>query len=155
MPPIPPALRARLDEALPGARLDAAEEIGRGWSAIAYRVPDRDDRGGDWVLRIPHGDSFEQVTGDIEREVRLLPVLEAAGLPTPREARGLYSDGGELLAALHRLVHQRPESRATACRLAAIFRSFAARDPRQPSAQTLGLSQLAQRREGPQENLLH
>ena len=108
MPPIPPALRARLVEALPGARPDAAEEIGRGWSAIAYRVPDRDDRGGDWVLRIPHGDSFEQVTGDIEREVRLLPVLEAAGLPTPREARGLYSDGGELLAALHRLVEGEP-----------------------------------------------
>lgn len=105
MPPIPPALHARLVEALPGADLAAAEEIGRGWSAIAYRVPDPE---GDWALRTPRGDSFEQVTGDIEREVKLLPVLEAAGLPTPREAQGVYSEGGELLAALHRLVEGDP-----------------------------------------------
>jgi aminoglycoside phosphotransferase (APT) family kinase protein len=103
-----PAVRARVAEALPGADVGRAEVIGEGWGSVAYRVPAPD---GDLVVRVPRIDAAE-VTGDLEREVRLLPLLEKAGLPTPHEARGIYDERGCLVAAVHRIVEGEPATRA-------------------------------------------
>lgn len=98
------AIRGPLGAALPRADLERATPLGEGWGVIAYRVP---DPGGDWAVRVPRGAAFAAVTGDLEREVRLLPRLEAAGLPTPRDARAVYADGA-LAAVAHRVIEGEP-----------------------------------------------
>ena len=103
-----PELRDTLRHALPGAALDDAEVIGEGWGSVAYRVP---DAGGDRALRVPKPGSFRRVSGDLERELRLLPALAAAGLPVPREARAVHDERGRFVAAVHRYVAGRPASR--------------------------------------------
>lgn len=88
------AIRAPVRAALPRADLERATPLGEGWGVIAYRVP---DSGGDWAVRLPRGSAFAAVTGDLAREVRLLPLLESAGLPSPREAIGIYASDGRAL----------------------------------------------------------
>ncbi len=74
-------LAARLRAAFPRADLSRATLIGEGWGTEAYRLP---DPSGDWALRLRRGESFRAVTGDLERELALLPLLAVRGLPTPR-----------------------------------------------------------------------
>lgn len=93
-------LRDALRAALPHADLDAATPLGEGWGATAYRLP---DAGGDWAVRVPKAGS-PWARDDLERELGLLRALEAHGLPTPREARGVYDDDARLVAAIHRVV---------------------------------------------------
>ena len=83
--------------------------LGEGWGSTAYRVP---DPGGDWALRVPRPQSFRQLTGDLERELRLLPALAAAGLPVPREGRAIRDREGRFVAALHRYVEGEPLARS-------------------------------------------
>ena len=108
MPEALVAIRGPLRAALPRADLARATPLGEGWGVIAYRVPDRD---GAWAVRVPRGAPFDAVTGDLAREVRLLPRLEAAGLPTPRDARAIRL-GGALVAVAHRLIEGEPLTRA-------------------------------------------
>ena len=86
---------------MPGARLDDASALGAGWGSTAYRVPDAD---GDWTMKVPRRDTSREVTGDLRVEAGLLPLLAAAGLPTPRDARAILDGRGELLALAHRFV---------------------------------------------------
>lgn len=104
-----PEVRAAIARALPRAAPSRARVIGEGWGSVAYRVP---DPGGDWAVRVRRAASFEQVTGDLEREVALLPLLESRGLPTPRAARALRGPRGALLGVAHRLVEGEPATRA-------------------------------------------
>ncbi len=109
---IPPAVRDAAARALPGADLARATKIGEGWGTEAYRVPDRSTGArGDWALRLRRGESFRAVTGDLEREVALLPLLAARRLPTPRESRGLVDERGALVATVHRLIEGAPATR--------------------------------------------
>ena len=62
-----PSVRARVVEALPGARIRAIRPLGQGWGAAAFRVPSED---GTWVLRLPRPRSYWAMP-DLEREVRL------------------------------------------------------------------------------------
>ncbi|MPZ98525.1 MAG: phosphotransferase [Dehalococcoidia bacterium] len=106
---IRPELLPRLRAALPHADLGRASPLGEGWGTVAYRVP---DPGGDWALRMRRGESFRAVTGDLEREVHLLPLLESEGLPTPREARAISDASGDLIATAHRLIEGGPATRS-------------------------------------------
>ena len=131
------AIRGPLQAMLLDADLDGATLLGEGWGVIAYRVP---DPAGDWAVRVTRGAAFAAVTGDLEREVRLLPLLEAAGFPTPRDARAIHKPPGigalagvtraqargtqadrerearpvapELVAVAHRLIEGEPLTRA-------------------------------------------
>ncbi len=78
-----------------------AHWIGSGWGSDAFLVPSRD---GDWVARLPR-DVWWSVD-DLEREVRLLPLLQARPFEvvTPRDARVVRDSSGALLAAIHRMV---------------------------------------------------
>ena len=80
-----------------GERLDGARVIGDGYLSTAYLLADDIT-----VARVP---KFDGAVPDLEFELGVLPVLEAAELPfeTPREARALRDEQG-LAAALHRLV---------------------------------------------------
>jgi aminoglycoside phosphotransferase (APT) family kinase protein len=107
-----PSVRARLVEALPGARTRAIRPLGQGWGAAAFRVPSDD---GDWVLRLPRPRSYWAMP-DLEREVRLLPLIEARPLAiaVPHDARLVVDEHSTSIGALHRLVEGTPlaETRA-------------------------------------------
>ncbi|MEZ4502180.1 MAG: aminoglycoside phosphotransferase family protein [Dehalococcoidia bacterium] len=123
---LPPEVVLAVEAALPTARLEDATPLGEGWSVIAYRVPAAD---GDWVLRLQRRTS-ERVTGELEREVALVPRLEARGLPVPRAMRALHDSDGAFLGTLHRLVEGRPASEASRgerAQLAAELGAFLAR----------------------------
>lgn len=109
-----PPVRARLAEALPGARVQAVRPLGQGWGAAAFRVPAED---GDWVLRLPRPRSTWAMP-DLEREVRLLPLIAARpfDVAVPRDARLLLDKDGTPIGALHRLVAGTPLAEARAPR---------------------------------------
>lgn len=121
-------VHAHLREALPGARPERARWLGSGWGAIAFRVPADD---GDWVARVPTGVSWS--VEDLEREVRMLPLLEQRPFEvvTPRDARIVRDREGAFLAAVHRMVpgssskRRRVVGRAREEHLAAIGRFLA------------------------------
>lgn len=87
-------------EALPTARLEEASPLGEGWSVVAHRVPAED---GDWALRVLKPGS-PWAPEHIEREARLLPGLEAAGLPVPRSTRLMQDARGRPLGVLQRVL---------------------------------------------------
>jgi aminoglycoside phosphotransferase (APT) family kinase protein len=101
-----PSVRARVVEALPGARIRAIRPLGQGWGAAAFRVPSED---GTWVLRLPRPRSYWAMP-DLEREVRLLPLIEARPLAVavPRDARLVLDEQGSPIGALHRMVEGTP-----------------------------------------------
>ena len=99
-----PVLRAAVLEAVPDADLDRATSLGEGWGCIAYRVP---APRGDLALRIPKPDSW-WAAPDLERESRLLPELEAWGLPVPRDARLLSDPERAVLGALQSVIEGSP-----------------------------------------------
>jgi len=103
-----PAAREALAAAIPHASLHAARKIGEGYGAAAFRVPDPE---GDWSVRLPRPEA-EWAIPDLEREVRLLPTLEAriAAVETPRDAGVVRDDGGGFVAAVHRYVEGGPPS---------------------------------------------
>ena len=78
-----------------------AHWIGSGWGSDAFLVPSED---GDWVARLPRDVPWS--VDDLEREVRLLPLLEARpfDVVTPRDARAVRDGEGALVAAIHRMV---------------------------------------------------
>ena len=90
-----PALRA--------ADLDPqrAERIGEGWTSVAYRD-------GDYVVRALRPAAYEWGTAAHEREEPLLALLEARGLPVPREPRTLRDASGRMLGTAHRYVAGAP-----------------------------------------------
>ncbi len=100
-PTLPTHVHTALLDALPGVRPERAQWIGSGWGSVAFRVPTSD---GDWVARVPT--AVPWAAGDLEREVRMLPLLESRPFEvvTPRDARILRDDSGQLVAAIHRLV---------------------------------------------------
>ncbi|MEX2372571.1 MAG: aminoglycoside phosphotransferase family protein [Dehalococcoidia bacterium] len=111
------AIRERLSEALPQARVRAARFAGEGWGATAYRVPAPD---GDWILRLPKPQSWWAMP-DLEREVRLLPLIERQPFEVvvPREPGLLRDAEGGPIGALHRMVPGTPLAQAGAPRWAA------------------------------------
>src|SRR5690606_23764411 len=98
---LPPEAYAPLRDALPGARPEDAQWIGSGWGASAFLVPAAD---GDWVARIPSDVPWS--VEDLEREVRMLPLLESRPFEAavPRGARLIRNAEGDLVAAVHRMV---------------------------------------------------
>ena len=100
-PTLPRHVHAHLRAALPGARPERAKWIGSGWGSVAFRVPTTD---GHWVARVPTAAPWS--TEDLEREVRMLPLLESRPfeVATPRDARLVRDEDGRLVAAIHRLV---------------------------------------------------
>ena len=100
-PTLPRHVHAALRDALPGARPERARWIGSGWGSVAFRVPTAN---GDWVARVPT--AVPWATGDLEREVRMLPLLESRPFEVaiPLDARLLHDRDGQLLGAIHRLV---------------------------------------------------
>lgn len=98
--PMPPERLERFAAALLtqlGQRLEGARVIGEGYVSTAYLLAD-----GVTVARVP---KFDGAVPDLELELGVLPVLEAAGLPlaTPRDARALRDEQG-LAAGLHHFV---------------------------------------------------
>ena len=75
-----------------------AHWIGSGWGSDAFLVP---SEGGDWVARLPRAVPWS--VDDLEREVRLLPLLQARPfeVATPRDARVVRDGDGALVAAIH------------------------------------------------------
>jgi len=98
---LPRHLHAHLLEAIPTARLSRARWIGFGWGSDAFVVPSAD---GDWVARTPRAVPWS--VEDLEREVRLLPLLQARPFEvvTPHDARIVRDGSGALVAAIHRMV---------------------------------------------------
>ncbi|MFN8638323.1 MAG: aminoglycoside phosphotransferase family protein [Dehalococcoidia bacterium] len=88
----------------PSADLEGASRLGEGWACVAWRVPTSH---GALALRIPKPGSWWAAT-DLEREARLLPALEARGLPVPRGARLLRDERGTVLGALQSLIEGVP-----------------------------------------------
>jgi aminoglycoside phosphotransferase (APT) family kinase protein len=78
-----------------------AHWIGSGWGADAFLIPSED---GDWVARLPRDVPWS--VDDLEREVRLLPLIGARPFEvvTPRDARAVRDGEGALVAAIHRMV---------------------------------------------------
>jgi aminoglycoside phosphotransferase (APT) family kinase protein len=103
---LPDGVVAALVEALPDARVSEASPLGKGYGTVAFRVP---ATAGDYVVRVCKPQSW-WAAEDLEREVRLLPLIERAGfaIETPREARLLRGSDGSTLGALHRLVPGTP-----------------------------------------------
>lgn len=104
--PLPAPVRAALAATVPGTDAATATVIGEGWGSVAYRLPDPT---GDWVLRLARPRA-PWALGDLEREVRLLPLLERQPFDNavPRDARLLRDGHGRTLGALHRLVPGTP-----------------------------------------------
>jgi len=100
-PTLPKHVHAHLRETLPGARPERAKWIGSGWGSDAFLVPSED---GDWVARLPRNVPWS--IEDLEREVRLLPLLQARPfeIVTPRDARVVRDAEGAFVAAIHRMV---------------------------------------------------
>ncbi|MSQ41506.1 MAG: aminoglycoside phosphotransferase family protein [Dehalococcoidia bacterium] len=139
---LPDAARDALRRALPGVNLDAAQPLGEGWGAQAFRVPDPAG-GDDWVLRVPRPQAH-WAAADLEREVRLLPALEGWGLPTPRGAFAVLDAAGRFAGTLHRVVEGRPLRRSDARgargeRLAAQLAAFLSRLHAFPRERALAL----------------
>lgn len=92
--PAPGGVAAALRETLPGVDLEAAQLIGQGWEARAFRA-------GDWVIRMPRsagaGRKITQQTG-------LYRVLAAAGFPVPRDAQVVHGETGEVVAGVYRYI---------------------------------------------------
>lgn len=146
-----PAVQARLAEALPDARVRDTRPLGEGWGAAAFRIPAREGR--DWVLRLPKPRSYWAMP-DLEREVRLLPLLAARPFPVavPREARLLLDEGGTPIGALHRMVPGTPlretgaprgAARAALCadigRFLSVLHSTPLRDAKRHGARVMDL----------------
>jgi aminoglycoside 2''-phosphotransferase len=91
-------LRTRLRAQFPSVRpvdLDQAEVIGEGWCTVAYRV-------GPLVVRVPNSDHHAKA---LALEPRLLPALEAAGVPfVPHGMTLLTDEEGRILATAHEYV---------------------------------------------------
>ena len=100
--------RAAIATALPRANLDAARQIGEGYGAAAFRVP---DSGGDWSVRLPRP-AADWAIPDLEREAKLLPALERhiISVETPREASVVRDHRGAFVASVHRYVEGEPPS---------------------------------------------
>lgn len=88
--------------------------LGQGWGSVAYAVGDR-------VVRLARTGLPEPLTGDLRREVALVPWLAARGLPVARDLRPIEI-AGAFLGTVHRRVPGRP-ARGTA-RLAAEVAAF-------------------------------
>ena len=88
------------------ARPDRASWLGEGYGAAAYRVP---SPFGDWAVRLPKPRS-PWALGDLEREVRLLELIERAPLAVivPRDATLLRDAAGGSIGTAHRLVPGEP-----------------------------------------------
>lgn len=99
---LPPELRARLRAACSslGARdVASAAFLGEGWGSTAYRV-------GPLTVRIPKSAASAAA---LALEPRLVPALEAAGVPfVPRAMRAIEDDRGRLLATAHEYVAGTP-----------------------------------------------
>ena len=65
------------------------------------------DPGGDWAVRVPKP-GWTPAVESLEREVRLLPALEALGLPSPCGAFAARDDEGRLIATVHRVLEGAP-----------------------------------------------
>lgn len=100
-PTLPRHLHALIADAIPGARVAGARWIGSGWGSDAFLVPSED---GDWVARLPRDVPWS--VDDLEREVRLLPLLQSRPFEvvTPRDARVVRDGDSRLVAAIHRMV---------------------------------------------------
>lgn len=107
-------LRSRLRAEFPFLRprdLTAPERLGEGWCTTAYRA-------GPLTVRVPKS---EACAVPLALEPRLVPTLEAAGVPfVPRGMRAVLDAEGRLLATAHEHVpgeaarHVRPLSRGAA-----------------------------------------
>jgi aminoglycoside phosphotransferase (APT) family kinase protein len=76
--------------------LERTEYIGEGWGTIAYRS-------GDFVVRLLKPACYEWgIDGGYGREPALVSLLEACGLPVPREARVIRNEVGKILGTSHR-----------------------------------------------------
>lgn len=96
--PLPLDLVRALREATPDADVTRAVVVGRGFDAVAWRVPAPD---GDWLVRVPRHPEARAV---IESQQRFATILERAGLPVPRESALLRGAGGEVLGGPYRYV---------------------------------------------------
>ncbi|MDO9446190.1 MAG: aminoglycoside phosphotransferase family protein [Dehalococcoidia bacterium] len=85
-------------EAAPDADIARAVVVGRGFDAVAWRVPAPD---GDWLVRVPRHPEAHAV---IESQQRFAAILERAGLPVPRESALLRGADGEVLGGQYRYV---------------------------------------------------
>jgi aminoglycoside phosphotransferase (APT) family kinase protein len=96
--PLTHELRARLAATfsfLSAADLESAEVLGEGWCTVAYRV-------GPLVVRVPNSDHHAEA---LKLEPRLLPALEAAGVPlVPHGMTLITGDDGRILATAHEYV---------------------------------------------------
>ncbi len=99
-----PELALAVQEAVPDADLAGASVLGEGWGSLAFRVP---SPGGDLALRVPRA-GVRWAVPNLEREARLLPALEAWGLPVPRGVRLLRGPTGELVGSLESVVEGAP-----------------------------------------------
>ena len=98
--PLPDERRLRFERALlkhEGVTLDGATELRGGYRTHALLLGD-----GATIARIPR---YDEAARDLALEVRVLPVLESAGLPfgTPGQARALVDEGG-VVGTLHTAV---------------------------------------------------
>ncbi|MGE0228511.1 MAG: phosphotransferase family protein [Dehalococcoidia bacterium] len=95
-------LRSRLRAEFPLLRprdLTAPERLGEGWCTTAYRA-------GPLTVRVPKS---EACGGPLTLEPRLVPALEAAGVPfVPRGMRAVLGADGRLLATAHEYVDGTP-----------------------------------------------
>lgn len=105
---IPRGALPTLRTAIPTARWSRASKVGEGYGAAAFHVP---DPGGDWSIRLPRPEA-EWAIPDLEREVRLLPTLEAriTCAETPRAARTIRGKNDAFIATAHRYVEGTPPS---------------------------------------------
>lgn len=101
-----PELRARLRAEFPFLRsqdLNAAEGLGEGWCTVAYRVASL-------TIRVP---KTEECAGPLGLEPRLVPALEAAGVPfVPNGMRAILGGHRRLLATAHEYVAGSPARHA-------------------------------------------
>jgi aminoglycoside 2''-phosphotransferase len=99
---LPASGRAALASALPVALANRACAVGEGYGAAAFRVADPT---GDWSVRLPRPNA-DWAIPDLEREARLLPILEAriTAAETPRDASVVRDADGGFVAAVHRYV---------------------------------------------------
>jgi aminoglycoside phosphotransferase (APT) family kinase protein len=92
------ALRTRLRAQFPSVRrvdLDQAAVIGEGWCTVAYRV-------GPLVVRVANSNHHAE---ELALEPRLLPALEAGGVPfVPHGMTLLTDEEGHILATAHEYV---------------------------------------------------
>ena len=105
---IPRTALPALSGAIPGAHWSEATSVGEGYGSAAFHIPDPT---GDWSVRIPRPEA-EWAIPDLEREVKLLPALEAriTTVETPRDAAVVRDEAGALVAAVHRFVRGEPPS---------------------------------------------